>query len=69
MIVKRILWWLCYIALALIMQQQMPGIDVLAPGFLLALQMKNKKEMMRVLMVNNPMWVQDLCKKSGVKLA
>ena len=27
------------------------------------------EEMMRVLMVNNPMWVQDLCKKSGVKLA
>lgn len=44
MIVTRILWWLCYIVLALIMQQQAPGIDFLAPGFLLALQMKNKKE-------------------------
>ncbi len=44
MVVTRILWWLCYIALALILQQQMPGLDFLAPGFLLALQMKSKKE-------------------------
>ena len=36
----RLLWWGMYIAGALIVQQQLPGIDALAPGFLLALQEK-----------------------------
>ena len=35
-----ILWWAGYILTALVVQQQMPGIDALAPGFLLALQEK-----------------------------
>ena len=37
-----ILWWAAYIVCALVLQQQLPGFDALAPGFLLALQ-KNKK--------------------------
>jgi len=36
----RILWWAAYIAGALIVQQSIPGIDALVPGFLLALQEK-----------------------------
>ena len=36
---------------------------------LYSLKVNVDEEMMRVLMVNNPMWVQDLCKKSGVMLA
>ena len=38
--ILRLLWWGMYIAGALILQQQLPGIDALAPGFLLALQEK-----------------------------
>ena len=34
----RILWWAAYIAGALIVQQHIPGVDALVPGFLLALQ-------------------------------
>lgn len=34
-----------------------------------SLKVNVDEEMMRVLMVNNPMWVQDLCKQSGQKLA
>lgn len=34
-----------------------------------SLKVNVDEEMMRVLMVNSPMWVQDLCKQSGQKLA
>ena len=34
----RFLWWAAYIVAALILQQQIPGVDALAPGFLIALQ-------------------------------
>ena len=34
----RILWWTAYIIGALIVQQNIPGVDALVPGFLLALQ-------------------------------
>lgn len=34
----RLLWWTAYIAAALILQQQIPGVDALAPGFLISLQ-------------------------------
>jgi len=34
----RILWWATYIAGALIVQQAVPGVDALVPGFLLSLQ-------------------------------
>jgi hypothetical protein len=34
----RILWWATYIAGALIVQQNIPGVDALVPGFLLSLQ-------------------------------
>ena len=34
----RLLWWAAYIAVALILQQQIPGVDALAPGFLISLQ-------------------------------
>lgn len=34
----RILWWALYIAGALIVQQNIPGVDALVPGFLLSLQ-------------------------------
>jgi hypothetical protein len=36
----RVLWWATYIAGALIVQQSIPGVDALAPGFLLSLQEK-----------------------------
>lgn len=35
-----ILWWATYIAGALIVQQHVPGVDALVPGFLLSLQEK-----------------------------
>lgn len=38
--VVLILWWATYIAGALIVQQNMPGVDALVPGFLLSLQEK-----------------------------
>ena len=34
-----------------------------------SLKVNVDEEMMRVLMVNSPMWVQDPCKQSGQKLA
>ncbi len=37
-----LLWWAVYIIAALILQQQIPGVDALAPGFLISLQ-DNKK--------------------------
>lgn len=38
--IVRLLWWGTYIIGALILQQQIPGVDALAPGFLLSLQEK-----------------------------
>jgi hypothetical protein len=35
---KRILWWATYITGSLIVQQTIPGVDALMPGFLLSLQ-------------------------------
>ena len=35
-----ILWWATYIAGALMVQQSIPGVDALVPGFLLSLQEK-----------------------------
>ena len=32
------LWWCLYVLCAMVLQQQVPGLDALAPGFLLALQ-------------------------------
>ena len=40
--VSRFLWWGVYIVAALIVQQQIPGVDALAPGFLISLQEKNR---------------------------
>lgn len=37
-IAGRVLWWAIYIMGALIVQQSIPGVDALAPGFLLSLQ-------------------------------
>ena len=37
-----ILWWPVYIVAALVIQQQIPGVDALAPGFLISLQEKKK---------------------------
>jgi hypothetical protein len=37
----RLVWWFTYIVGALVLQQQIPGVDALTPGFLLALQEKN----------------------------
>ncbi|MDR1360036.1 MAG: hypothetical protein LBJ82_03550 [Deltaproteobacteria bacterium] len=34
----RLLWWAGYLAAAIFLQQQFPGLDALTPGFLLALQ-------------------------------
>lgn len=36
--VTRFAWWATYIMGALILQRQIPGVDALAPGFLLSLQ-------------------------------
>lgn len=36
--VIRFAWWATYIMGALILQRQIPGVDALAPGFLLSLQ-------------------------------
>lgn len=38
--IARTLWWATYIAGAILLQKQIPGIDALAPGFLLSLQEK-----------------------------
>ncbi|MDL2316411.1 hypothetical protein LJC59_04950, partial [Desulfovibrio sp. OttesenSCG-928-A18] len=38
----RLLWWATYIVGALILQQQIPGVDALVPGFLLSLQDKKR---------------------------
>lgn len=38
----RLFWWAAYILVALILQQQFPGVDALAPGFLLSLQEKKR---------------------------
>ena len=38
----RLLWWAAYIVAALILQQQIPGVDALAPGFLISLQDEKK---------------------------
>lgn len=40
--VVNLFWWAAYIVAALIVQQQIPGVDALAPGFLLSLQEKNR---------------------------
>ena len=40
----RILWWATYIAGALIVQRSIPGVDALAPGFLLSLQEKKHRQ-------------------------
>jgi hypothetical protein len=38
----RPLWWTSYIIAALILQQQIPGVDALAPGLIISLQEKKK---------------------------
>jgi hypothetical protein len=48
--VKRILWWATYIAGSLIVQQAIPGVDALMPGFLLSLQ-ENRFQQSAVLCV------------------
>lgn len=40
----RLLWWGTFIIGALVIQQSIPGIDALAPGFLLSLQEKDSRE-------------------------
>ncbi|MDR2161191.1 MAG: hypothetical protein LBO77_03515 [Desulfovibrio sp.] len=35
---RRLLWWTGYVIAGLLLQRQFPGLDALAPGFLLALQ-------------------------------
>lgn len=40
----RLLWWGTYCTGALIIQQNIPGVDALAPGFLLSLQEKNVRQ-------------------------
>lgn len=40
----RILWWATYIAGALIVQQSVPGVDALTPGFLLSLQERRPRQ-------------------------
>lgn len=39
-----LLWWATYIAGALIVQQNIPGVDALVPGFLLSLQERKTKQ-------------------------
>lgn len=34
----RLVWWTVFIAGAILLQKQIPGVDLLAPGFLLSLQ-------------------------------
>jgi len=41
---SRIFWWATYIAGALIVQRAIPGVDALAPGFLLSLQEKKNRQ-------------------------
>ena len=38
--VLRFLWWALFISFAIFLQHLIPGVDVLAPGFLLSLQEK-----------------------------
>lgn len=40
----RVLWWATYIAGALIVQQSIPGVDALTPGFLLSLQERRPRQ-------------------------
>ncbi|MDL2279660.1 hypothetical protein LJC15_03225 [Desulfovibrio sp. OttesenSCG-928-G11] len=40
----RLLWWAMYIAGALMVQQSVPGVDALTPGFLLSLQERRHKQ-------------------------
>ena len=40
----RLLWWGTYITGALVVQQSIPGVDALVPGFLLSLQERNTKQ-------------------------
>jgi uncharacterized membrane protein len=42
--IKRVLWWATYITGALIVQQSLPGVDALMPGFLLSLQEKRLQQ-------------------------
>jgi hypothetical protein len=46
----RVFWWFLYTAGALVVQQTVPGVDALMPGFLLALQ-ENKPRQLLVLFV------------------
>ena len=39
------LWWACYIIIALVVQQHVPGLDALAPGLLLALQQGKRMQL------------------------
>lgn len=41
---RRLLWWGTYIAGALIVQQAVPGVDALVPGFLLSLQERRTRQ-------------------------
>lgn len=40
----RLIWWATYITGALIIQQAVPGVDALVPGFLLSLQERNTRQ-------------------------
>jgi hypothetical protein len=42
--IRRIFWWAAYITGALIVQQSIPGVDALMPGFLLSLQEKRPQQ-------------------------
>lgn len=41
---SRILWWATFIVGALIVQQSIPGVDALTPGFLLSLQERRPRQ-------------------------
>lgn len=40
----RTFWWAAYIVTALALQQQFPGLDALTPGFLIALQQRDTRQ-------------------------
>ncbi|MDR1945925.1 MAG: hypothetical protein LBQ51_01995 [Desulfovibrio sp.] len=42
----RVFWWIMYTAGAVVVQQAVPGVDALMPGFLLALQEKRPRQIL-----------------------
>jgi hypothetical protein len=47
----RVFWWILYTAGALLVQQAVPGVDALMPGFLLALQEKKPRQLLLLFLV------------------